>query len=60
MNVPLCLVAFPTILLFLKLNHKSEFVVKKLRRVDWLGCIIFLGSATSFLIPLTWVSYDLV
>lgn len=26
----------------------------KLRRVDWIGLILFLGSATGFLIPITW------
>lgn len=26
----------------------------KLRRVDWIGLVLFLGSTTGFLIPITW------
>jgi MFS family permease len=40
--------------LFLKLNFLPSSMASKLRRVDWIGSIIFIGSMTSFLIPLTW------
>lgn len=42
------------VLLFLKLNFVSSSLMSKLRRVDFVGSIIFIGSATSFLIPVTW------
>lgn len=27
-------------------------------RVDWIGTVLFIGSTTSFLIPITWVSFS--
>lgn len=39
---------------FLKLNFLPSSMASKLRRVDWIGSIIFIGSMASFLIPLTW------
>lgn len=38
----------------LKLKPLSAEFKTKLRRVDWVGCVLFVGSAVSFLIPLTW------
>ena len=40
--------------LFLKLHFRVTTLAQKLRRVDWIGMILFIGSATGFLIPLTW------
>jgi hypothetical protein len=40
--------------LFLKLNFVPSSLASKLRRVDWVGTVIFIGSTTSFLIPITW------
>jgi hypothetical protein len=28
----------------------------QLRRVDWIGSVLFISSITGFLIPITWVS----
>lgn len=42
------------VVLFLKLNIVPESIRAKLRRVDWIGSVLFVGSTTSFLIPLTW------
>jgi MFS family permease len=40
--------------LFLKLNFVPSSLASKLRRVDWVGTVVFVGSTTSFLIPITW------
>ena len=40
--------------LFIKLNLVPGSIVQKLKRVDWMGNVIFVASTTSFLIPLTW------
>lgn len=42
------------IALFLKLNYQTSSFLAKLRRVDWIGMVLFLGSTTGFLIPITW------
>ncbi|EEP77863.1 conserved hypothetical protein [Uncinocarpus reesii 1704] len=42
------------VLLFLKLNFIPSSLAAKLRRIDYIGTVIFVGSATSFLIPVTW------
>jgi hypothetical protein len=54
LNLPFIGIGYVMVLLFLKLNVLPESVAAKLRRVDWLGSVLFVGSATSFLIPLTW------
>lgn len=45
--------------LFLKLSILPSSLVEKLRRIDYVGTVMFVGSMSSFLIPLTWggVSY---
>ena len=40
--------------LFLKLKFIPSSLVEKLRRIDYIGTILFVGSLSSFLIPLTW------
>jgi hypothetical protein len=40
--------------IFLKLNFLPSSMASKLRRVDWVGTVVFVGSTTSFLIPITW------
>lgn len=42
------------IALFLKLKPLEGSWTTKLRRVDWVGCVLFVASAVGFLIPLTW------
>lgn len=45
--------------LTLNLAFKASSISEKLKRVDWIGSVLFIGSTTSFLIPVTWggVSY---
>jgi MFS family permease len=53
-NLPFIGVSAVMIPLFLRLNVIPQSIASKLRRVDWIGTFIFVGSMTSFLIPLTW------
>ena len=39
---------------FMKLNLVPGSIAEKLRRVDWLGNVIFIAATTSCLIPITW------
>ena len=51
--------AFILVPLTLILAFKVSSLSEKLKRVDWIGSVLFIGSTTSFLIPITWggVSY---
>ena len=40
--------------LFLNLNHRTTSFVEKLKRVDWVGSVLFVASMMSLLIPITW------
>ncbi|KAF2253237.1 MFS general substrate transporter [Trematosphaeria pertusa] len=53
-NLPFIGIGGIMITLFLKLNYKTSSFIAKLRRVDWVGMVLFLGSTTGFLIPITW------
>ncbi|KAL4922005.1 major facilitator superfamily domain-containing protein [Aspergillus aurantiobrunneus] len=53
-NFPFIGVGLITIILFLNLSMIPTSLVEKLRRIDYIGTIIFVGSMASFLIPLTW------
>jgi len=59
LNLPFCALGLVMIPIFLNLHFTPSSMGAKLRRVDWLGTVIFVGSATSLLVPLTWggVSY---
>ncbi|CAI6281877.1 unnamed protein product [Periconia digitata] len=53
-NLPFIGIGAVLIAIFLKLNQKTSSLVEKLRRVDWVGMVLFLASTTGFLIPITW------
>jgi MFS family permease len=54
-NFPFCAAGFVMIPLFVKLNAISDSsLTQKIRRIDWLGSLLFLGSTTSFLIGISW------
>jgi MFS family permease len=53
-NLPFIGVASALIAIFLKLNFRTSTFTDKLRRVDWIGSVLFISSLTGFLIPLTW------
>ncbi|KAM0799122.1 major facilitator superfamily domain-containing protein [Usnea florida] len=58
-NLPFVGAAFILVPLTLILAFKVSSLSEKLKRVDWIGSVLFIGSTTSFLIPITWggVSY---
>ncbi|KAF3391627.1 hypothetical protein F1880_007766 [Penicillium rolfsii] len=58
-NFPFIGVSVVLVILFLKLSIIPSSLVEKLRRIDYIGTVLFVGSMSSFLIPLTWggVSY---
>lgn len=59
-NFPFIGVSYVMVPLFLRLSLPKGKLAQKLRRIDWTGSVLFVGSTTSFLIPLTWggVMYD--
>ncbi|CAG7932952.1 unnamed protein product [Penicillium olsonii] len=59
-NFPFIGVGGVLVILFLKLKLAPSSLVEKLSRIDYVGTVIFVGSMSSFLIPLSWggVSYD--
>jgi len=42
------------IVFFLTLNYKTSAFMTKLARVDWIGSVVFVASATGFLLPVTY------
>ncbi|KAL4930310.1 major facilitator superfamily domain-containing protein [Aspergillus undulatus] len=59
-NFPFIGVGVVAIILFLKLNIIPTSLAEKLRQIDYIGTVLFVGSMSSFLIPLTWggILYD--
>lgn len=45
------------VIFFIKSSYRPEHTLGTgLKQIDWIGSILFVGSLTSFLIPLSWVS----
>lgn len=59
LNLPFIGVSFILVALFIRLRSIPERFASKMRRADWLGSVVFVGSMTAILIPLTWagISY---
>ncbi|KAF4769465.1 hypothetical protein HAV15_008777 [Penicillium sp. str.  len=59
-NFPFIGVGAILVILFLNLKLAPSSLVEKLRRIDYFGTVLFVGSMSSFLIPLSWggISYD--
>lgn len=53
-NLPFIGIGTPLVIMFLRLYFKTTTLVAQLRRIDWIGMVLFIGSTTGFLIPLTW------
>lgn len=53
-NLPFIGIGAPLVVLFLKLHFKHTSLAQQLRRVDWIGMVLFIASTIGFLIPLTW------
>ncbi|KAM5451832.1 hypothetical protein MaudCBS49596_003660 [Microsporum audouinii] len=59
-NFPFVGISLVFIVLFFKLTGIPDSLASKLRRIDYIGAVLFIASAVSFLIPVTWggVMYD--
>ncbi|KAJ5153747.1 uncharacterized protein N7500_009186 [Penicillium coprophilum] len=59
-NFPFIGVGGILVILFLNLKLAPSSLIEKLRRIDYFGTVLFVGSMSSFLIPLSWggISYD--
>ena len=57
LNLPLCVIGQAGIPICLRLHHRSGEGFDTLKHFDWVGSVVFVGSMTSFLIPLTGVSF---
>jgi hypothetical protein len=54
-NLPIIGIGYVMVSLFLKLHHtKANSLGAQLKRVDWIGSVIFIGSTTGILIPISW------
>lgn len=53
-NLPFVGIAFLLTALFLHLSHRIETLAAKLKRVDWIGMVLFIANATGLLIALSW------
>ncbi|KAF3390797.1 hypothetical protein DPV78_011129 [Talaromyces pinophilus] len=53
-NFPFAGIGLLMTVLFLRLNFIPTSLLAKLRRIDYIGATIFMGSTASFMIPLSW------
>ncbi|KAH7336904.1 iron permease [Rhizoctonia solani] len=53
-NIPIVGVAIVLVLLFLNLNTPKEPFNEKIRRIDWIGNLLVIGSTASVVLALTW------
>jgi MFS family permease len=60
LNIPFCVIAGLGIPVCLRLTLREGSVLKRLKQFDWFGSFIFVAATTSFLIPITWVSFPLL
>ncbi|RYP15354.1 hypothetical protein DL765_005745 [Monosporascus sp. GIB2] len=54
LNLPIVGIGILGIGFSLKLTRRKDSITAQLRRLDYLGSILFMASVTSFLIPITW------
>ena len=66
-NFPICAISLITVPLLYRpggfyeiMSSRRDLFLSKWRRFDFVGCALFLGSTTSFLVGVTWggVQYD--
>ncbi|UKZ93433.1 uncharacterized protein TrAFT101_008347 [Trichoderma asperellum] len=53
-NFPFIGIGIFCVVVFMNLHFVPTSLAEKLRRIDYIGSIVFIASTTSFLIPLTW------
>lgn len=54
LNLPFIGISYVMVPLFIRLKLAPSSLIEKLKRVDWVGSVMFVGSACAFLIPVTW------
>ncbi|ORY12200.1 major facilitator superfamily domain-containing protein [Clohesyomyces aquaticus] len=54
MNLPISAFAFVLVLFFLRLKPIEQKFKEKLRRLDWIGIVLFTIGSTLFASPLSW------
>ncbi|KAK9454424.1 Vba5p [Dipodascopsis uninucleata] len=66
-NIPMCILAYVTIQIFLRLTLQKQTFREKLERIDWIGLAIFTASITSLLLGVSfggslfpWNSYHII
>ncbi|PGH10941.1 hypothetical protein AJ79_05187 [Helicocarpus griseus UAMH5409] len=52
-NVPICVISFTGLTIWLRLTTAKTTLKEKIARIDFPGMIVFVGSTTSFLLGLT-------
>ena len=58
-NLPLCTLSYVLVILFLRFETSKEYsVAEQLRKLDWVGQVLFAASMTLLLVALSWVSLD--
>ncbi|KAL9035112.1 MAG: hypothetical protein Q9214_006737, partial [Letrouitia sp. 1 TL-2023] len=53
-NIPFGVIGLVMVPTFMKLDLIPSTMAQKLKRVDWVGNVVFIAAMTSFLIPVTW------
>ncbi|KAM0461534.1 hypothetical protein ACHAPV_004240 [Trichoderma viride] len=53
-NFPFIGIGIFCVVVFMNLHFVPTSLAEKLRRIDYVGSVVFIASTTSFLIPLTW------
>lgn len=53
LNIPICVICFGGIHQFLTLRVRRTPFMSKIRRMDWIGIILFMASTTSLLFGIT-------
>ncbi|KAL4962001.1 MDR family MFS transporter [Aspergillus stella-maris] len=54
LNLPFCGIGLIMIPIFMKLKQQPMTMKERFMGIDYLGCFIFTGSLTSFIMPLSW------
>ncbi|KAI0759674.1 iron permease [Trametes elegans] len=54
LNLPLCGIAFPLTLIFLRVNTPDASLREKLVQIDWSGVSLITGSTVAVLLAITW------
>lgn len=53
-NLPIVGIAAVLVTIFLRLNFVAGSIGEKLKRFDWVGCVLYISSTTIFLMAISW------